>query len=82
VWSAHPLSIYAEALNTYIDGKCYYSKEKNELREKEIEAERQRLINKMLESKTNGDATQMPMMKHKRHFHCDTEDQSSTILLR
>lgn len=82
VWSAHPLSIYAEALNTYIDGKCYYSKEKNELREKEIEAERQRLINKMLESKANGDATQMPMMKHKRHFHCDTEDQSSTILLR
>ena len=82
VWSAHPLSIYAEALNTYIDGRCYYSREMNEEREKSMELERQRLIAKMLESKNNGEPTQLPAMKHKRHFHCDTEDQSSTILLR
>jgi len=45
--------------------------------QKDIETERSRLIQKMLQSKQNGDPTQMPTMKEKKHFHCDTIDQTS-----
>jgi imidazolonepropionase-like amidohydrolase len=82
LWSTHPLSIYADVQYTYIDGKCFYSKEQNAKREEYIQAERTRLINKMMDAKNGGEATQTPSAKHKRHFHCDTEDQSSTLRLR
>lgn len=82
VWNAHPLSIYADVQYTYIDGKCFYSKEQNAKREAYINTERSRLINKMMEAKNGGEATQTPSAKHKRHFHCDTEDQSSITRLR
>lgn len=79
IWSDHPLSIYARAEQTFVDGICYYDLEKDKKADEWIAAERARLIQKMLAAKSSGDSTQQPKMKDKKHFHCDTEDQSATV---
>ena len=48
LWSHNPLSIYARAEKTMVDGIIYYDKEKDEQMRKEIEKERNMLINKVL----------------------------------
>lgn len=77
VWSAHPLSIYAKAEKTFIDGIPYWDIERDaELRKTQNE-ERVRLILKMKESKDKGAKTQPPKAEIRREFHCETiEDYS------
>jgi imidazolonepropionase-like amidohydrolase len=76
VWSDHPLSIYAKAEHTFVDGICYYSSERNALLTKEMDQERARLIQKMLNASSKGEPTQKPVQKDKKLYHCDTIDQS------
>ncbi len=57
LWSANPLSIYAKAEKTMVDGIIYFDRQRDqELREK-IRLERNRLIKKMLEEKKGGSPT-------------------------
>ncbi|MDZ4822336.1 MAG: amidohydrolase family protein [Flavobacteriales bacterium] len=77
VWSDHPLSIYAKAEQTFVDGICYYDMNKDKEMDAWLIAERARLIQKMLTAKAGGESTQQPKVKEKKHFHCDTEDQTS-----
>jgi len=54
LWSDQPLSIYAKALTTIVDGIVYFDRERDtELREK-IATERNRLIQKMMGDKRAG----------------------------
>ncbi len=46
VWEGHPLSVYAKALQTYVDGKLYFDIEMDRERQAAIEAERAALIEK------------------------------------
>ncbi|MFO8235047.1 MAG: amidohydrolase family protein [Bacteroidales bacterium] len=48
LWSNNPLSIYATAEKTMVDGIIYYDREEDEQIKKEIEEERNMLINKIL----------------------------------
>ncbi|NQY66484.1 MAG: amidohydrolase family protein [Flavobacteriales bacterium] len=48
IWDGNPLSIYSTVLKTFIDGKCYYDKEDDVVRQEEIQKERTRIINKMM----------------------------------
>ena len=74
LWSSHPLSVYAKAEKTFIDGICYYDAEKDlELRARE-RSERARLIAKMLEAKKDGEPTQKAVKKEQKLYHCDTVD--------
>jgi imidazolonepropionase-like amidohydrolase len=77
IWSDHPLSIYAKAEKTYVDGICYFDSERDAQMRKEINTERARLIQKMLNAKGAGEPTRTPSFKDKKHFHCDTLDQTS-----
>lgn len=77
VWSAEPLSIYARAEKTYIDGACYYNASLDEQIHKQQEEDRERIRQKMLEAKNNGAPTRTPSRKPPHHFHCDTMDQTS-----
>jgi hypothetical protein len=71
IWSTHPLSIYARAEKTFVDGILYYDREKEEEVVLANEAERMRLINKMIEAKNNGAGTR-PVEKDEEHeYHCD-----------
>ncbi|MFI5152310.1 MAG: amidohydrolase family protein [Chitinophagales bacterium] len=54
LWSDHPLSIYAKSLKTIVDGIAYYDAERDSAMRKNILAERNRLIQKMLAEKKSG----------------------------
>lgn len=55
LWTDHPLSIYAKAEKTLVDGVVYFDRERDALLRKQIAAERNRLIQKMVgEKKTGG----------------------------
>lgn len=76
IWSDHPLSIYARAEYTFVDGICYYSLERNAMLKNMMDAERARLIQRMLNASAKGEPTQKPIQKDKKHYHCDTIDNT------
>jgi len=65
VWSDHPLSIYAKAEKTLVDGIVYFDREKDMELRKKVQAERTRLIQKMLDEKKGGGSVgpAMPSMR-------------------
>jgi imidazolonepropionase-like amidohydrolase len=77
IWSDHPLSIYAKAEKTFVDGICYFDIQNDAQMRIWIEKERARLIQKMLNAKKAGAPVQQPVFKTNPHFHCDTMDQTS-----
>ena len=72
VWSANPLSVYARAERTYVDGILYYSIEKDKVARKALNAERNRIIQKMIAAKKGGAKADKPTKKEHRLYHCDT----------
>lgn len=75
LWSDHPLSIEAKAMQTWVDGKKYFDRKEDESMRQAIAAERNRLIQKMLEDKKNGEKTQAAKGRKKEHYHCDTIEE-------
>lgn len=54
LWSDNPLSIYAKAENTIVDGIVYFDRVKDAEMRKQIQAEKTRLIQKMAAAKRTG----------------------------
>ena len=54
LWSDHPLSIYAKSLYTIVDGTVYFDRAKDEQLQKDVAAERLRLVRKMNGEKRAG----------------------------
>jgi cytosine/adenosine deaminase-related metal-dependent hydrolase len=54
LWSDNPLSIYAVAEKTIVDGVVYFDRTKDAATRKTIAAERARLVQKMLGDKKSG----------------------------
>ncbi len=78
LWSDHPLSIYAKAEITFIDGIKYFDRAEDAEMQVAIQKERARLIRKMLAAKNGGAPTQGVKGKHHHHYHCDDhEDELS-----
>jgi imidazolonepropionase-like amidohydrolase len=63
LWTNHPLSIYAKADKTIIDGIIYYDAERDAELRKKIAQERTRLISKMIDAKNGGSFTQKSVSK-------------------
>jgi hypothetical protein len=57
LWSDNPLSIYAKAEKTIVDGIVYYDMERDAQLRKQIAAEKNRLVNKMMAEKKGGAPT-------------------------
>ena len=72
LWSDNPLSIKAKVQFTIVDGVILYDASKNEARNARNEAERARIIAKMLNANENGEKTTPFVKKPRRHYHCDT----------
>ncbi|MGY2133223.1 amidohydrolase family protein [Hymenobacter sp. HD11105] len=72
LWSAHPLSIYAHAERTFVDGRQMFDLESDKAMRADMEKERLRIVQKMLAAKKSGAPTQNPVAKANGHFHCDT----------
>ena len=77
LWNNHPLSVYAKALMTFIDGTCYYEAARDEAARKEIEAERSRIIRKMTDEKGKGGINEgkKPPFHVQHLFHCMEEEE-------
>ncbi len=71
IWSGNPLSVYAKAEKTFVDGICFYDSQKDMELRKEIAEERARLIQKMLAAKKAGEKTQKAGSASERIYHCD-----------
>lgn len=77
LWTDHPLSVYARAKHTYIDGIKFYDMDADVKLREEVQAERNALIQAMLEAKDGGARTQQARGRGQRHYHCDTEDDEA-----
>jgi imidazolonepropionase-like amidohydrolase len=78
IWSDHPLSMYAKAEKTFIDGICYFDRDRDLMLRDRVQAERVRIITKMIAAKQGGAQTQRPGRKEPRHYHCDTMEDYNT----
>ncbi|WP_299314886.1 amidohydrolase family protein [uncultured Aquimarina sp.] len=72
LWTDHPLSIYAKAEKTIIEGAIYFDLEKDKAMRKTIAQEKNQLSTMLLKAKNNGLKTQPPKKKEKQQFHCET----------
>ena len=72
LWTDNPLSVYAIADKTIIDGQIYFDREEDAKLQKDIKAERARLIAKLLVEKQKGSKVEKPKGKHERLYHCNT----------
>jgi hypothetical protein len=72
LWSDHPLSVYAKAEKTLIEGAVYFDMETDKLQRKAIQEEKNKLVNLMRNEKDNGVKKRTPMWKKKRHLTCES----------
>jgi imidazolonepropionase-like amidohydrolase len=76
LWSANPLSIYAKAEQTYVDGAKFFDREEDVQLREDMKKERARLIQKILAAKKGGAGTQPVQMRGQRLYECeDMEDE-------
>ena len=74
IWSDNPLSIYAIVEKTYVDGICFYDKDKDAAKRQSIKRERARLTQKMLDEKKAGAPTQEAPKKSSAAYSCGGND--------
>jgi imidazolonepropionase-like amidohydrolase len=75
LWNNNPLSIYAKAEKTLIEGVVYYDIQKDEAQRVAVANERNELIRQLLQEKNKGMITQEPIKTAKKEYHCDTLEQ-------
>ncbi|MCA0132123.1 amidohydrolase family protein [Winogradskyella alexanderae] len=78
LWSDHPLSIYAKAEKTIIEGTTYFDIDKDKQMREAIKKEKSTLVNLMLKEKNKGLKTQPVKKKEKVLLHCDSMDFNTT----
>ncbi len=77
LWSDHPLSVYAKAEKTIIEGITYFDIERDKQMREAIKKEKSKLINLMLQDKNKGLKTQPVKKKEKELLHCDSMDSDN-----
>ena len=72
VWSTNPLSIYAIAEKTFVDGILLFDRGADLLLRAAIAKERFRILNKLAEAARKGEKTRKPEGKPEKFYHCTT----------
>jgi imidazolonepropionase-like amidohydrolase len=80
LWSDNPLSIYAKAEKTMVDGVVYFDRIADAQMRKQQTAERNRLIQKMNGEKRAGGPTAAPMPSYSVLLNCGDHDHTHGIL--
>ena len=78
LWTDNPLSIYAKAEKTLIEGITYFDLKQDEVKRAKIKNEKSELINMMMQAKNKGLKTQPIKKKVKEDLHCDSIDNQHT----
>jgi adenine deaminase len=73
LWTDNPLSVYAKADKTIIDGQIYFDADADQKLREEMRSERTRIINLMIQAKKGGEPTQKPERKEKKEYSCHEE---------
>ncbi len=74
LWSDNPLSIYAKAEKTLIEGAIYFDIEKDKQQREAIKVERNKLINLMRNEKSDGGKKKKkPTKKERKVYTCESE---------
>jgi imidazolonepropionase-like amidohydrolase len=73
LWSDNPLSIYARAEKTIVDGIVYFDSEKDKLLRAGIVKERARLIQKMISAKSGGEKTSPAAPSFHEKNYCEED---------
>jgi len=75
LWNNHPMSIYAKAEKTLIEGVVYFDIQKDEAQRLAVANEKNELIRQLLLEKNKGMITQEPIKREKKEYHCDTLEE-------
>jgi imidazolonepropionase-like amidohydrolase len=75
LWSDNPLSVYARAQKTFVDGILYFDIERDAMLRASIATERNRLIQKLIILKNNGTPVIKPMPKQQMLYDCESIEQ-------
>ncbi len=80
LWSDNPLSVYAKANKTIVDGIVYFDRDRDKELRKQIVAERNRLIQKMIaEGRTNPTGTTPSRPSLQLVLHCEDYEHSDGL---
>jgi cytosine/adenosine deaminase-related metal-dependent hydrolase len=74
IWNGNPLSIYAKAEQTYVDGVKYFDREEDKTLQVDVRKERARIIQKMIQAKKGGAPTQPAAAKMQKMYDCEDVD--------
>lgn len=81
LWSDSPLSIYAKSLYTIVDGTIYFDRQKDEQMQKDVDAERMRLVKKLTGEKRSGTPTIPAMPTYQIMHTCSDHGHSHGLLV-
>jgi len=73
LWNENPLSVYARAEKTWVDGIRYYDRQADAQAQAQLRTERARLIQKLQAEKKGGEGGEKPRGP-KGHYHCDSDE--------
>ncbi len=71
IWNDNPLSIYARAVETWVDGVLMFTLERDAALRQADAAERQALIDKVLASGEEQGRSEWSMRRNEKDWHCD-----------
>ncbi|MCB0689009.1 MAG: amidohydrolase family protein, partial [Saprospiraceae bacterium] len=72
LWTDHPLSVYARAEKTIVDGTVYFDITDDQQRRKDLQQDRMRIIQKMIGEKKGGRPTQKGGSRESMLIHCES----------
>ena len=72
LWTDNPLSVYAKADKTIIDGQIYFDREEDAKLQEKMKTEKARIIAKLLIEKSKGAKVVKPSQEKQRLYHCNT----------
>ncbi len=73
LWNDNPLSIYAKAEKTWVDGILFFDRQQDALMQEEVQRERARLIQKLQGEKKGGEGGEKPRGP-KEHYECESDE--------
>jgi imidazolonepropionase-like amidohydrolase len=73
LWSQNPLSVYAKAEKTWVDGVLEFDRSQEEQRLNALAAQEQRLLLLMIKAIAQGSPLDEAQKSPSYHYHCDSE---------
>ena len=73
LWTDHPLSIYAKSEKTIVDGAIVFDRALDAELQKDLQAEKQRLVQKMIAAKKGGEKTRPASPSYKAMNTCEED---------